>query len=646
MTQLRQWSLILTFLTLALFVAGFGGLVGVGGLIQQSHAASTLVVTTTADTSSCTTQQFSLRCAITQANTDGSGDTITFHIPSTDPGCTSQAANGSPICTISATSSLLGEPELTASNTTINGYTQPGARPNQNPLRSGDNAILTLNLDGGPAGNVEFGFKLSGTGDSVEGFSVTDFTTDIQAGNSDTIQGNFIGIAPDGSTPAINENGLVAGDNTLIGGTSPADRNVISSSSTNVMLGNADTFQGNIVGLNAAGNAAVLNLLAGDIPGNGVFAGSNDLIGGTSSGAGNVISGNADGVLLEGIGAVSNQVEGNLIGTDVTGKVEIGNEEGITTSFSASNNTIGGLVPAARNIISGNFNFGIDMGAGSGNVVEGNYIGTDITGEVALANGGNNGATAQDSAGVILSAGSTVNTSMDTIGGTTSAARNVISGNAFNGIQIAGNATTQTGITENNLIEGNFIGLDAAGTKALGNRTNGVFVANFQGLASQILNNRIQNNVIAHNGQAGILIGNAKADKTVHTPISQNSLFANGGLGIDLAPKGVVNCTTAPPGPNDYTSCPVITQASATQISGTAPAHATVEVFLASNEAGAQGHGEGQTFLGSATADATGHWSLALRNGQVTAGQMVTATTTTSGSTAETSEFAANVTVH
>src|SRR5690348_16169411 len=156
MTRLRQWSLILTFLALTLFVAGFGGLFGVGGPIQQSHAASTLVVNTTADISSCTTQQFSLRCASTQANTDGSGDTITFHIPSTDPGCTSQAVNGSPVCTISATSSFLGEPELTASNTTINGYTQPGARPNQNPLRSGDNAILTLNLDGGPAGNVEF----------------------------------------------------------------------------------------------------------------------------------------------------------------------------------------------------------------------------------------------------------------------------------------------------------------------------------------------------------------------------------------------------------------------------------------------------------------------------------------------------------
>jgi hypothetical protein len=70
-----------------------------------------------------------------QANKDGSGDTIVFNIPATDPACTSRASNGSPVCTIMTNSSFLGLPELTANNTTINGYTQPGARVNTNPLK-------------------------------------------------------------------------------------------------------------------------------------------------------------------------------------------------------------------------------------------------------------------------------------------------------------------------------------------------------------------------------------------------------------------------------------------------------------------------------------------------------------------------------
>jgi hypothetical protein len=627
--------------SLALFAPTFGG------LVPSAYAASTLTVTTTADISTCTPSSFSLRCAMDQANKDGSGDTIVFNIPATDPACTSRASNGSPVCTITTNSSFLGLPELTANDTTINGSTQPGAQVNTNPLSSGDNAVLTLRVDGGPSFNTEFGFRLSGTGDTVKGFSVTRFTTGISAGGANIIQGNFIGVGPDGSTRLGASTGLEAGDGTTIGGTTPAAANVIGGSNTEVMLGNGDTFQGNIVGLNAAGNKPIVDLLAGGLPGDGVFAGGNDLIGGTAPGSGNVISGNASGIRVAGAGATLNQVQGNLIGTDVTGKVALGNIEGITTGFSASNNTIGGLVPAARNIISGNFNFGIDVGAGSANVVEGNYIGTDITGAVAVANGGKNGASAGDSAGVLLASGGNVDTSNDIIGGTTSAARNVISGNAFNGVQIAGatSNTGGTGITQNNLVEGNVIGLDATGTRALGNGTDGVFVANFQGFGGQVLNNRVQNNVIAHNGQSGVLVGNSSADATVHTPISSNSMFANGGLGIDLAPQGVINTATNAPGPNDYLHAPVIAQATTTLISGTALANSTVEVFVASNEKNDLGHGEGQTFLGSATSSASGTWSLTLAAGHVARRQLVTAMTTTSGTTAETSEFAANVTV-
>ena len=601
-------------------------------------AATTLTVTTTADLSSCTTQNFSLRCAINQANKDGSGDTIAFHIPSTDPGCSPSGVIA--VCTISITDAFNPLPTITASKTIINGYTQPSARPNTNPLRSGDNAVLTLSLDGGSSQNVFSGFSVSGIGDTIEGFSITDFTNGISTSGMGhvTIQGDFIGLEPDGSTQAGNSTGILDnGGGVTVGGTAHANSNVISGNGIDqVELGNGDIFQGNIVGLNAAGNMATDTI----IPPDGILVGSNDLIGGTTSGSGNVISGNASGIRMAGS---SSLIEGNLIGTDVTGMVAIGNEEGITST--ASNSTIGGMVAAARNIISGNFNFGVDMGEGSGNVVEGNYIGTDITGEVALGNGGSNGATPQNSAGLLLST-TFQNVANNTIGGTTSAARNVISGNAFSGIQITvTDSRGGTGSTKNNLVEGNFIGLDATGTKALGNGTNGVFIASSQGFTGQIVNNTIRGNVIAHNGQSGILVGLSSSDTAVHTPMSQNTIFANGGLGIDLAPQGTVNCTTPPPGPNDFTPCPVINRASTTQVSGTAPANTTVEVFIASNELDDLGHGEGQTFLGSVVANASGQWSLSLPAGKLVHGQFVTATTTVTRTVAETSEFAANVIV-
>ncbi len=133
-------------------------------------------------------------------------------------------------------------------------------------------------------------------------------------------------------------------------------------------------------------------------------------------------------------------------------------------------------------------------------------------------------------------------------------------------------------------------------------------------------------NVIADNAQSGVLIGASSTETTTHSAVQQNVIFANGGLGIDLAPQGVVNCTTPPPGPNDNTPCPVIQSATTTQVRGTACSNCSVDVFSASNEADDQGHGEGQIFLGRATADTTGAWSLILTPGQIATGQQVTAT--------------------
>jgi parallel beta-helix repeat protein len=108
----------------------------------------------------------------------------------------------------------------------------------------------------------------------------------------------------------------------------------------------------------------------------------------------NVISGNGSaGVIVNGSGADHNVVAGSFIGTDVTGTVALGNgAQGVRISNGGSSNLIGtdgdGLADAEeRNIISGNSGLGVYLFAANQNTVAGNYIGTDVTGTVALGNG-------------------------------------------------------------------------------------------------------------------------------------------------------------------------------------------------------------------------------------------------------------------
>ena len=86
-----------------------------------------------------------------------------------------------------------------------------------------------------------------------------------------------------------------------------------------------------------------------------------------------------------------NVAEGNLVGTDVSGTVAIPGFLFFGVQIYgrlATGNTIGGNAAAARNIISGNSGIGVYLAQSgtSGNVVEGNYIGTDLTGGAALGN--------------------------------------------------------------------------------------------------------------------------------------------------------------------------------------------------------------------------------------------------------------------
>ncbi len=380
----------------------------------------------------------SLREAIYDANTLGYGtaanpDLIAFDIPTTDPGYNS--TTGAFI--IQPLSAL---PTIT-DTLVLDGYTQPGASPNT--LTIGDNAVLNIVLNGSQAGAVD-GLTVAGGNSTVSGLVIDNFAGApvgglvLSGGGDDVVTGNFIGTDVTGELAAPNTNGIYAySPGNTIGGTSPYDRNIISGNNptpfirpgtAGIGLGSAgNLIQGNYIGTDKSGTVALGNYI-------GISAGSDETIGGTSAGAGNVISGNADyGITL----GYQNLVAGDLIGTTVTGLGALGNGGGIDVF--GNYNTIGGTtgrvqkhyffvqLRSAEGVGIG-FDGSVLAGGSSYNLVEGNYIGTDITGAMFPDQ--------QDTDGIRIFGG------YNTIDGTTAAARNIISGNGGVGIQFVGGPGT------------------------------------------------------------------------------------------------------------------------------------------------------------------------------------------------------------
>ena len=211
--------------------------------------------------------------------------------------------------------------------------------------------------------------------------------------------------------------------------------------------------EGNYIGTNASGTADLGNLY-------GVYIeGTNNTVGGTEAGARNVISGNVIGVSIFLSGATGNKVMGNYIGTDAAGTQPVGNNLGVLIN-GASSNTVGGTEAGARNVISGNTpspTFGQDgdgvvitSSSTTNNKVEGNYIGTDASGTQPLGNAGN-GVQIENQA------------SDNTVGGTGAGARNAISGNDGDGVEIRGSSSTGNSILSNSIYENGELGIDLVG---------------------------------------------------------------------------------------------------------------------------------------------------------------------------------------
>jgi titin len=496
---------------------------------------------------------------------------------------------------------------------------------------------------------------------------------------TNTVEGNYVGTDVTGRLALPNYGYGVALDvsanNNLVGGTAAGARNIISSNLRGgVLIANGSSnnqVQGNFIGTDVTGTTstdAKKNILGNH--GNGVTitsAAGNNLVGGTAAGAGNLISGNlSDGILL-GTGATANQVQGNYVGTDVSGTTStdskgktLGNHGSGVSLYGAFSNLIGGLVAAARNLISGNGVNGVILGqAGTtGNLVQGNYVGTDVTGTKALGNHAN---------GVAIT-GAVSNT----VGGSAAGAGNLISANTLDGVALYGAGTS------NNMVQGNSIGTDVTGTKALGNHGNGVsltqsahnnliggtaagagnLIARNSGdgirLASGASNNTLQGNTIRSNGANGVhvlnaltrnnLIGGALAgagntivanshdgvliDAGTGNAIHQNVITGHAsGLGIELINGG-----------NLGQVAPVLTSGTSsggsTVIQGTldaAPLTQYTLEFFANTTCNPSGFGEGEQFVGSAlvTTDASGHASFSVTfTVVVPPGQFLSATAT------------------
>lgn len=264
---------------------------------------------------------------------------------------------------------------------TIDGYSQPGAEPNTAAAWEPGNADIRIVLDGDtiPAGQDSWGLWLSAKNLAVRGLSLVNFDDEaikFATFPSAAIQGNYIGVWPDGETAGPNATGITLRSSepgNLIGGSSPEDRNVISGNAgagLSVTGSSAVTIAGNFVGTTASGLAGLPN------GGNGIDmkGGSGSTVGGAADGAGNLVSGNTgNGIGISTSDGRSINVKGNRIGVAGDGVSPLGNgKNGVYLDQDAFDVTIGGeFNPHEQNIIAYNQKAGVAL---SSSASDQNYI--------------------------------------------------------------------------------------------------------------------------------------------------------------------------------------------------------------------------------------------------------------------------------
>ncbi|MGA2499086.1 MAG: NosD domain-containing protein [Tepidisphaeraceae bacterium] len=370
-------------------------------------------------TRTAATDNGSLADAIIRMNASAKGGTITFAVPRDDAGYDPATRTWR----IRLKDPL---PPITRENVCIDASSVAGR--------------IVIEAD---KASIEYALTIASSNCTIRGLSISGFKHGLvlygAAARRNQIEQNNIGPAND--TALVLTDG--AADNTI------SDNVISGNRSIGVYIGGRQTaaniLKNNRIGCDTTGTLRVPNSI-----GIMIARSSKNLL------AGNTISGNDDiGILLVGKWTESNRIEGNCIGSDITGRKLLHNDKGIVIKSLANNNRIGGPAPAQRNVISGNIEIGLYIEAADNNVIQGNLIGPDITGRKALADDDK-----------VQGNGVEFNTCAkgNILGGTADGERNLISGNKVYGVVYYGHC-------QQNSTLGNFIGTDITGEAPLPNAT-------------------------------------------------------------------------------------------------------------------------------------------------------------------------------
>jgi len=582
---------------------------------QQTAKALTYTVTTNDDLGVNT-----LRWAIQEANDHPGQDTIDFNIPNalcTDGVCLIRP--NSPLPTLTDNDGVFIDGNTQSINQGTNNPSGPEIEinglylpPIEDPptwddlLKSGINITSTNNIiEGLVINNFPLnGISIAGTSAAYNTIAGNCIGTDYQCAHpvANGGDGVFIGLGANnnlvgGYVPEeknlILSNGLdgvgihgsgtdgnvVSGNiilsndfhgvyvyggaqNNIVGGDTEGERNLISGNHKDGVRihgpgTNGNTIAGNYIGTASDGDSAIPNVE------NGVqitFGAQDNVIGGSTAGTGNLISGNTlSGVMITGTNTMSNTVTANYIGTYFDTSASIPNMYGIQITGGAQYNQVGGDTESERNVISGNNPWGVNInGSGTSfNVVSGNFIGTDSSGSEALAN--------QDD-GIYITNGATENW----IGGRSAGEGNLISGNGEDGIVFAGTETFS------NYVFGNYIGTDSSGSEAIPNNENGIniilgahdiFIGGDSSGEGNLISgngdhgvrisdgdtygNTVYGNLIGTDWQGAVSLGNTKSGVVISggaytntigggTERARNLISGNGFSGVDILGAGTI----------------------------------------------------------------------------------------------------------
>jgi titin len=489
--------------------------------------------------------------------------------------------------------------------------------------------------------------------------------------NSDNhiVRGNKVGTNAAGTAAIGNGNAgisFVSANFVTVGGTAAGQGNLLSGNGdVGLRLESSSnaTIQGNLIGTNAAGTGAIGNNSSG------IFAISgcnNNLIGGTTTSARNVISCNRIHGIQYMVSCNDLQIKANYIGTDINGggaATTFGNGEiGVIINDNCLRPIIGGTTAAERNVISGNGRLwvsgvnngtGIQMIAGVTNaVIRGNYVGLAADGTTAMGNRENgivilggcdnallygNVVSSNGYQGVVVNGAHNIDvfanycgtdvtgtlargngqsgvilifSNNGEIGRAVSGEGNILSNNGEHGLHLVGGNGT--------IVYNNKIGVAANGTTAMGNRNGGVYIQGVGGGTNGSNNviggtGSLQANIIAYSTGTGsnpglgngFGVGVAHNEQGIQNTIIGNKIFCNAGLGIDLNFSGLFGAPANGVG-NGGKPAPAITAVSSTSTSGTGIAGETIHVYSNTTCTTCQG----EIYLGSAVVNGAGSWTV------------------------------------